>query len=153
MCSAGLLVTHLAAAAARRQRSDLLHFRHIPEIGVSWRAQHICNAKKQKLKKQAAETVTSSKEAEDTEIEIPEMPPVEPDFWEGEQWEWVGQSAVYLIPAIAVLGLAVGFFASSTYDNGSTVYLRQPGTADDTVSLLVPQLAPTSNPASSVAPN
>ena len=109
--------------------------------------------------------------------------------------QWIGNSAGYLLPAIAVLALAVGFFASSTYDSGSTVYLRQyappgpvqygipavpshgpvsdkasarcalrnvcsnelhcpfyevcvgfvcrPGTADDTASLLVPQLAPT----------
>ena len=39
--------------------------------------------------------------------------------------QWLGKAAYFILPALAVAALGVGFFASSTYDNGSTVFLRQ----------------------------
>ncbi len=39
--------------------------------------------------------------------------------------QWLGKAASFLLPVIAVLSVAIGFFASSTYDSGSTAYLRQ----------------------------
>jgi len=39
--------------------------------------------------------------------------------------QWLGKGASFLLPVIALLSIAIGFFASATYDSGSTAYLRQ----------------------------
>lgn len=57
-------------------------------------------------------------------------------MWEGERFEVLGQIAAYLIPLIAVAAVAVGLFASSTYDEGATVFLDSPKYAEDTVKLI-----------------
>ncbi|CAG9465277.1 unnamed protein product [Pedinophyceae sp. YPF-701] len=50
-------------------------------------------------------------------------PADEPDFWEGEQWEGVGQAAKYFIPAITVLAALVGLYAQQAYNSDADTYL------------------------------
>lgn len=48
-----------------------------------------------------------------------QTPIPEEDFWEGETWEWVGKSLKFALPALALLVIGVGFFASKTYNDGA----------------------------------
>ncbi len=59
----------------------------------------------------------------------------EPDFWEGESFELLGQISSYALPIFVVLALAVGFFASSTYNNDADVFLDSPRSDQDTAKL------------------
>ena len=67
--------------------------------------------------KPTLEQTQASKEAfgELTDAEIPEGP----DFWEGENWEWVENSAKFVVPALVVLAVAIGGFAANTYNGGA----------------------------------
>ena len=46
----------------------------------------------------------------------PDVSSDQPDFWEGESFEFLGQISSFALPIFVVLALAVGFFASSTYN-------------------------------------
>ena len=59
----------------------------------------------------------------------------EPDFWEGESFELLGQISSYALPIFVVMALAVGFFASSTYNNDADVFLDSPRSDQDTAKL------------------
>lgn len=59
----------------------------------------------------------------------------EPDFWEGESFELLGQISSFALPIFVVLALAVGFFASSTYNNDADVFLDSPRSDQDTAKL------------------
>lgn len=50
----------------------------------------------------------------------------EPDLWEGEQWEVVGNIAKVLIPVLLVGAGVVGVFAAKTYNEGADSYLVSP---------------------------
>lgn len=55
---------------------------------------------------------------------------------QGESFEALGQVANYFIPLLAVLAVLVGLFASSTYDEGATVFLDAPKSAEDSAKLV-----------------
>jgi len=59
----------------------------------------------------------------------------EPDFWEGESFELLGQISSFALPIFVVMALAVGFFASSTYNNDADVFLDSPRSDQDTAKL------------------
>ena len=65
----------------------------------------------------------------------PDISPDQPDFWEGESFELLGQISSFALPIFIVLALAVGFFASSTYNNDADVFLDSPRSDADTAKL------------------
>ena len=48
-----------------------------------------------------------------------QTPIPEEDFWEGERWELVGKSLKFALPALALLAVGIGFFASRIYNEGA----------------------------------
>ncbi|KAL4447968.1 hypothetical protein ABPG75_005187 [Micractinium tetrahymenae] len=61
------------------------------------------------------------------------------DFWEGDQFNLLGDAASLLIPILAVAAVGVGIFASQTYNEGATVFLDAPKSAEDTARLVPAQ--------------
>jgi hypothetical protein len=66
-----------------------------------------------------AEQETDSRRPVDFEYANTDEVPNEPDFWEGEKWEWVGRGTVLLIPVLVLVGVFVGGFAAKTYNEGA----------------------------------
>lgn len=52
---------------------------------------------------------------------------------QGDQWELVGKAAGAFVPVLALAALATGFFASSTYNEGATVFITTPTSQEETV--------------------
>ena len=46
----------------------------------------------------------------------PDVTSDQPDFWESESFEFLGQISSFALPIFVVPALAVGFFAASTYN-------------------------------------
>lgn len=57
------------------------------------------------------------------------------DFWEGEQWEQLGQISSVTIPILVVLGALVGLFAAQTYNQDASVFLDSPKSSEDSARL------------------
>lgn len=58
------------------------------------------------------------------------------DPWEGEQFEVVGKLASLAIPIIAAAAVGIGLFATSTYNEGATVFLDAPKSQQDSAKLI-----------------
>lgn len=57
------------------------------------------------------------------------------DFWEGEQWERLGQLSSVTIPILVVLGALVGLFAAQTYNQDASVFLDSPKSTEGSARL------------------
>lgn len=52
-------------------------------------------------------------------------PENEPDFWEGDKFEWLGTGlAKWFVPMVIVLGLAIGGIAARSYNEGADVLIK-----------------------------
>lgn len=70
------------------------------------------------------------------------VPVPDNDPWEGERFDAVGAIASALIPVLAILAICTGLYASSTYDQGATVFLDAPKGPEDTAKLVPTQQLP-----------
>ena len=59
------------------------------------------------------------------------------DFFEGDQWEWVGSVASIAVPVLIAAAVGVGLFAAKTYDTGADAVLL-PATGEDRPALIAP---------------
>eukprot|EP00889_Picochlorum_renovo_P007027 jgi/Picre1/34057/NNA_001532.t1 len=57
------------------------------------------------------------------------------DFWEGEQWNFLGEISSVALPVLVVLGLLVGIFAAQTYNQDADVFLESPKSEDGSAKL------------------
>lgn len=73
--------------------------------------------KKTMMEEELASDVEAVVEKAEPLLPPPNVP--EKDFWENENFDIIGQVAPFAGILIAALGVAVGFFASSTYNEGS----------------------------------
>lgn len=60
----------------------------------------------------------------------------DPGLTQGEKWEFLGKVASLALPLLVVGFVVIGFFASQTYDQGATVYVQVPTSAEDTIRLV-----------------
>ena len=90
----------------------------------------IARAQVEKQKETPPSPTSSPPPTDDTTQEEPR------DFWEGERWEFLGNIANYILPVIVAGGVAVGFFASQTYNNDASVFLESPRGPEDTATLV-----------------
>ena len=59
------------------------------------------------------------------------------DFFEGDQWNWLGSASSIIVPVLIVAAIAVGVFAAKTYDTGADSVL-QPAQGEDRPALIGP---------------
>ncbi|EIE22972.1 hypothetical protein COCSUDRAFT_63365 [Coccomyxa subellipsoidea C-169] len=52
------------------------------------------------------------------------FPEPQKDFWEGEQWEFVGKLAITFVPLLIAAGVGVGIFAAATYNEGVEGFVK-----------------------------
>eukprot|EP01023_Acetabularia_acetabulum_P020414 TRINITY_DN205_c0_g1_i1.p3 TRINITY_DN205_c0_g1~~TRINITY_DN205_c0_g1_i1.p3 ORF type:complete len:132 (-),score=14.78 TRINITY_DN205_c0_g1_i1:473-868(-) len=46
------------------------------------------------------------------------------DFWEGEQWEWIGTFGKYFLPLIVLLFMVLGGIAAITYQEKEPAFVQ-----------------------------
>ncbi len=59
------------------------------------------------------------------------------DFFEGDQWEWLGSVSSIIVPVLIAAAVGVGLFAAKTYDTGADAVLLQ-STGEDRPALIAP---------------
>ena len=59
------------------------------------------------------------------------------DFFQGDNWEWLGSAAAVAVPALVLAAVAVGAFAARTYDSGADSVLL-PASGEDRPAVVVP---------------
>ena len=55
---------------------------------------------------------------------------------QGEKWDLFGKIASFAVPLLLLAGVGVGGFAASQYDQGATVFLENPQSAEDSAKLV-----------------
>lgn len=59
------------------------------------------------------------------------------DFFEGDQWQWLGSVTSIAVPILIAGAVAVGIFAAKTYDTGADAVLL-PASGEDRPALIAP---------------
>jgi hypothetical protein len=65
-------------------------------------------------------------------------PEDEADFWEGDSFSAFGDALEkYFLPALVLLGVGIGALAARTYNEGATAYVKNAGSPDDEMRIVI----------------
>eukprot|EP00898_Chlorokybus_atmophyticus_P001829 jgi/Chlat1/2647/Chrsp178S02506 len=80
---------------------------------------------KNKRKARNGAVIEAQEQSVNSEMPSPATSAREPgsqDFWEGDQWNWLGTASRYFVIGITLLTVGVGFVASRVYNYGAIDY-------------------------------